>query len=208
MASIDVFGSNTVGMVGTVAATTATTAATTATTAATTATTAATTATTAATTATTAATADATASNPVRKITFRELRQDVLEGILEACPHINIDDEMPQFLSQKLPPKTVGEWKRIGSQLNDYLAEEALEIFVNDEKASEEGYIVTESCVFFRRLVALRLQNKKTGFNHYYPGFSDEARRSINDDTPMTTKMENAILASVSRHKPVPCYFW
>ncbi len=190
MASIDVIDSNTAVLTATT--TTTTTAATTATTVESAATTAdSATASTAATTADSAA----TVSKSGRKIiTYREIRPDFLKVILLNLPTINLDDEIMQWLYFHLPPRTIREFKETGCY-NDQSPDEIIAYFINDEKSREGGYILQIEDSHYTK--SLSRKEKK---NHYhFRGYTDEERRSINDDTPLTDDLEWAIIAASAR---------
>ncbi len=142
-------------------------------------------------------TAVTTALPAQKKITYRELRPDIVLNLQKSVPDLNLDDEVPQILYNMLPPNTVGEWKQMGYTTDLYDPEEALEIFINDKEARYEGYI--EISEGFRRYSSRGFSHIKEKWNHFYPGYTDEERRSINDETPMTYQLQYAILASTYR---------
>jgi hypothetical protein len=117
-------------------------------------------------------------------------------------PAISSDTELPEQLHRLVPPKTVGDWLQItGDSYNWCSPKEALEYFITDAEAQTPSIIRRSYKVFGddTALYSCIFCKKVDGFTNNVPGYSDDERKEITNDSPFTTDLRFAILASSSR---------
>ncbi len=126
---------------------------------------------------------------------------DLPELYQSRYPTISSDTELPEQLHYLVPPKTVGDWLQItGDSYNRCSPKEALEYFITDVEAQSPSIIRRDMfCIGEDTLYRCIFRKKADGFTNNVPGYSDDERKEITNDSPFTTDLRFAILASSSR---------
>ena len=133
------------------------------------------------------------------KYTYRDLPKDFIIHFKD----ISLDDELPSYLQNIIPPKTVGEWLKLTENSYDHSSpEEALAYFITDIEARKPSIIFVDvSCIGDSSWYGCHFRKTSDAFTKNVPGYPDNERHAINKDSPMTDELYLAILASATRKR-------